>query len=92
MHFDWTLSIGDIIKSTMLFVLAILAWNNLRWRVNNLEVWRKEHMVDADSRDAIIRSIGTLVQRIDALISDRRAFIRSEHADPYRGEERRARK
>jgi len=89
MHFDPTINIGDIIKSTLLFILAVLAWNNLRWRVNNLEVWRKEHMVDADSRDEIIKSIEKLVQRLDNLFGDRRAFVRSEHPGPYGGEERR---
>lgn len=92
MHFDPTISFGDLLKSTILFVLAVLAWSNLRWRINNLEVWRKEHMVDADSRDAIIKSIEKLVNRLDAIFGDRRRFIRSEHPDPYSGEERRARK
>lgn len=92
MHFDPTISFGDLLKSTILFVLAVLAWSNLRWRINNLEVWRKEHMVDADSRDAIIKSIERLVNRLDAIFGDRRRFIRSEHPDPYSGEERRGRK
>jgi len=89
MHLDWTISIGDIIKSTSLFVLAVLAWSNLRWRVNNLEIWRKEHMIDSDSRDEIIKSIEKLVGRLDTLLNDRRTFIRSEHPSPYGGEERR---
>ena len=93
MHFDPTINLSDLIKSTILFVLVVLAWNNLRWRINNLEVWRKEHMVYSVAQDAAVKSIDKLVNRLDTIFGDRRhVFTRSEHPDPYSGEERRARK
>ena len=71
MHLDWTISIGDIIKSTSLFVLAVLAWSNLRWRVNNLEIWRKEHMIDSDARDALMRNSEMMLQYLKTLVDER---------------------
>lgn len=54
MHFDWTISLGNVVSAGTFVVLAVTAWRDLRWRVTNLEVWRKEHQIDSDSRDAII--------------------------------------
>ncbi len=54
MKFDWTVNLGNLIASVTFLVLAAAAWTDLRWRVQNLETWRKEHMIDSDSRDAII--------------------------------------
>jgi hypothetical protein len=53
-HFDYTISIGNLITAFAFILCAVLAWRDMNWRVKNLEVWRKEHMVDADSRDQII--------------------------------------
>jgi hypothetical protein len=61
MHFDWNVSIGNVITAATFIVLAITAWRDMNWRVRNLEVWRKEHQVDADSRDQIITRMDKLL-------------------------------
>lgn len=100
MHFDWTINVGNLIAAFTFLVLAAIAWTDLRWRVKNLESsrtenleWRKEHMIDADSRDQIIIRMDKLLERIETLIEERgggrRAFIRSDNPPPYHGPERR---
>lgn len=65
MHFDWTISLGNIITAGTFLVFAILAWRDMDWRVKNLEIWRNEHMVDADSRDAIIAKFDHLIVKLE---------------------------
>lgn len=65
MHFDTTISIGNIIMSGSFLIAAVLCWRDMDWRVKNLEIWRKEHMVDADSRDKIIEKLDRILDRID---------------------------
>jgi hypothetical protein len=64
-HFDGTISIGNVLTTISFLVLALVAWRDMNWRVKNLETWRKEHMVDADSRDAIIAKLDKVLDRID---------------------------
>jgi hypothetical protein len=59
-HFDWTISLGNIIMGGTFLVCALLAWCDLTWRVRNLELWRSEHMVDSDARDNLIRKLESL--------------------------------
>jgi hypothetical protein len=71
MHFDWTISIGNVITATTVFILAAMAWKDLVWRIKNLESWRTEHMIDADARDSIIMKIDILLERFKAVVDDR---------------------
>lgn len=61
MHFDWNVSVGNVFTATTFLIMTVIAWRDLNWRIKNLEIWRKEHMVDADSRDQII-------QRMDKIL------------------------
>lgn len=63
-HFDWTISLGSVIQALAMLVLALFAWKDMDWRVRNLENWRKEHMVDADARDALIKTMGRVLDHV----------------------------
>lgn len=64
MHFDWTVSLGNLIAALTFTVLAGMAWNDLRWRIQNLEIWRKEHQIDSDGRDEIIRKMDKILYHL----------------------------
>ena len=64
MHFDSTISLGNIISAVTFLLLAGIAWTDLRWRVKNLEVWRCEHMVDSESRDTLIKSLADITNKL----------------------------
>jgi len=101
--FDWTINVGTLISALLFLTTSVIAWTNLRWRVTNLETgevanrekW-KEHMLDSDSRDQIISRIDKLLQKVETIIEERsggrRTYMRTEHPEPYLGEERRGRK
>lgn len=64
LKFDWTISLGNIVAGLTFTIAAVLAWRDLVWRVKNLETWRKEHQVDADSRDKIIRRMDKILYHV----------------------------
>lgn len=64
MRFDWTVNLGNIIAGLTFLACAGAAWTDLRWRITNLETWRKEHMVDADSRDEIIKKMDRVLYHL----------------------------
>ena len=66
--FDWTISLGNLLSAVTFLFLAILAWRDLTWRVRNLETWRKEHMVDADARDLLLRKLDKVCDHLDFLV------------------------
>lgn len=42
-HFDWTITLGNLLTISTFSVLAITAWRDMAWRVKNLETWREGH-------------------------------------------------
>lgn len=63
-RFEPTINFGSVIWALSSLVLAVAAWRDLNWRIKNLEVWRTEHMVDADSRDAIIGRMDKILYHV----------------------------
>lgn len=61
MRFDWTISLGNLVTAFTFLTLAITAWRDMNWRMRNLEEWRKEHQIDADGRDDIIRRMDKIL-------------------------------
>jgi hypothetical protein len=43
MHFDWTITFGNVITIGIATIAALAAWWDLRYRVVALEEWRLEH-------------------------------------------------
>lgn len=64
MHFDWTVSFGNIVSCVAFIIMALFWWRDMDWRVRNLEVWRKEHMVDEDARDELIRKMDKTLDHV----------------------------
>ena len=64
MHFDWTVSFGNLISCFAFIIMAVFAWRDMDWRVRNLELWRREHMIDAQCRDALLRDIGKTLDHV----------------------------
>lgn len=71
-NFDWTVTFGNMISTVAFLFLAIIAWRDLTWRISNLEIWRKEHMIDADSRDLIIKRMDELLVELRTILRGRR--------------------
>lgn len=70
-HFDNTVTLGNLISGVCFLFLGGMAWADLRWRVSNLETWRKEHILDAESRDQLISSIAEIAKKLEWLESER---------------------
>lgn len=65
MRFDATINLGNLLTLISFVLLSILAWRDLTWRIKNLEEWRREHMIDSDSRDQIIQRLDRIMTFID---------------------------
>jgi hypothetical protein len=70
-RYDGTVTLGNIVSAITFLCLAAIAWTDLRWRIRNLEVWRKEHMMDADSRDHLLRNSEMMLQHLKTLVERR---------------------
>ncbi len=78
-HFDPTISLGSIFSIIGLIIAIFKFWTSqeaakkaqaaaqrdLEWRITNLETWRKEHTIDADSRQHLVMQLGTIVGRLE---------------------------
>lgn len=76
MHFDPTVSLGNLVSAVTFLFLAGLAWSDLRWRVRNLEIWRKEnmdmwkcHLTDAKERDALLQKMDKTIDHLGTLVA-----------------------
>jgi hypothetical protein len=92
LHFDSTVSMGSILTLIGLIVAIlsfrkaqkaatearIAAERDMDWRVKNLETWRKEHMVDADARDALLRTMGRVLDHVQW----QTAYMQGKRTDP----------
>lgn len=63
-QFDTTISLGNVITTGSVLLLAAFTWRDLTWRIKNLEVWRREHMIDSDARDVLIADMKTIVNHV----------------------------
>jgi hypothetical protein len=72
LRFDYSISLGQVISAFFFLCAAIIGYRDLSWRVKNLEVWRREHQVDADSRDQLIRNSETMLTSLKFLVEDRK--------------------
>lgn len=70
-HFSGEITLGSILSSITFIALTIVAYKDLQWRVHNLEVWRREHMMDADARDNLLRSLSEIATKLNTLIERR---------------------
>jgi len=63
-HFDNTITLGNLVSAVTFLVLGAAAWADLRWRVSNLEIWRQEHQIDADARDNLLLGQKEILDRL----------------------------
>jgi hypothetical protein len=63
-RFDATINLGNILSATAFLVLALFAWRDVTWRIRNLELWRTEHMIDSDARDALIENMKEILNHV----------------------------
>jgi hypothetical protein len=85
-HWDGTITLGNVL-TFFLFGLALVnfwraqdaarsaqaaAKKDLEWRIANLETWRKEHMIDSDARDALLKRLDTATGLLEYLVKERR--------------------
>ena len=80
LHFDWSISLGNIITCFTGIVLIIIGWKDLTWRITNLESWRREHMIDACARDEIIVKLDRIIERMEQREKDRDQWNRERKA------------
>lgn len=81
LHWDGTITLGNLLTFFMLSIAIIGFWSarikaveaeaaykkDIEWRIANLETWRREHMIDSDARDELLKTMGTIVQQLDWL-------------------------
>lgn len=64
MHFDTSISLGNLLSAIGFLTLALFAWRDMNWRVKNLEVWRKEHILDEEARDQLIKKMDRVLDHL----------------------------
>jgi hypothetical protein len=69
MHFDETVTLGNVLAGVSFSVMALFAWRDLTWRIKNLELWRAEHMVDSDARDQLMHKLDSVIELLQFQIS-----------------------
>jgi len=62
MHFDPTISIGNVITMTLAAAAIIFAWRDMDWRVKNLEIWRREQLEGIKARVIVDERFQTAVE------------------------------
>jgi hypothetical protein len=72
LRFDLNISLGNVITFLGFLFAGIKFWSaqveakkDFEWRIGNLEIWRKEHQVDADSRDQILANTTEVLRRLE---------------------------
>lgn len=106
MHFDATVSLGNVLALVALLVTGFTAWRawkssekagavaqrDLDWRIANLETWRKEHMIDSDARDTLMDKQNEMMVKFDKVLDRLNFLVQNQPAaQPWNGVERRRR-
>jgi hypothetical protein len=78
-RFDTTISLGNLISAVSFLILAVFAWRDMSWRIKNLEVWRKEHMLDSDGRDKLLQKMNKVLDHVRWQTN----LMRTGHTKPY---------
>jgi len=89
-RWDFTISLSNVITFVVSGTAAVIAWRDLTWRIRNLEEWRKEHMVDAAARDALITGIKEMIAGIKEILG-RLEWVEEHRKElaPWNGKDRR---
>jgi hypothetical protein len=69
-RFDGTITLGSVIWASSTILLAIIGYRDLQWRIKNLEEWRKEHMIDSDARDQLIKKLSDVLVGVQYLVKE----------------------
>lgn len=59
--FSGEITLGNIITVVAFFTMALFAWRDLNWRVQNLETWKEAHL---HTTEQAIQNIGMLREAI----------------------------
>jgi hypothetical protein len=78
LSFDPSVSFGTILQAGAYLFLGILVWRDLHWRTSNLETWRKEHMIDSDARDVLIRNSEAMLAQLKFLVEQLKFLVEEE--------------
>lgn len=84
-HWDGTVTLGNLLTFVMLSIAIVGFWRarlkaaeaeaayrrDIEWRIKNLETWRREHMIDSDARDKLLKDMGTILSHLDWLRKER---------------------
>lgn len=78
LHFDSTITLGNVLTIVLLVVAVMKFWaaqtaarRDLEWRIDKLEVWRREHMVDADARDKLLTRLDKMCDHLEYLVKEK---------------------
>lgn len=78
LHFDWTITLGNCLTMVFFAFATIKFWSaqvesrkDIEWRIANLEVWRREHMIDSDARDELLKKLDRVCDHLEWLVKDR---------------------
>lgn len=85
-HWDGTISLGNLFTFILVGLAVLKFWSaqdeakkaqiefkkDLDWRIANLETWRKEHMIDSDARDVLLKKLNSICELLDYLVKEKR--------------------
>jgi len=83
MHFDSTVTLGNLIAAVAFLLAAAATWADVRWRLRNLESWKTEHTEESDKRDLLIRKLDLANEHLSTLIGTRQVGGR-RFTDPHK--------
>ena len=73
MHFDPTISLGNILTAVAFLVGAAFAWRDHEWRIRNVETWKEAHL---HALNESMRNISMLREAVVRLTEIQRAAER----------------
>lgn len=67
MHFDWTLSLGNVITAGAVVFAFVIAVVIDRERIRALHEWMRQHDIEAQARDDKIGKLALIAERLKTL-------------------------
>lgn len=68
MHFDPTISLGNVITMCFACIAILFGWRDMHWRVKNLETWRMEQIEWIKTQTVLCASLSNSASQFTILL------------------------
>jgi hypothetical protein len=86
MHFDWTISLGNVVTAVTFLAMALLSWRDLNWRMKILEAWKSTHEHSSEQSLANITMLRESIAKLTEIANgqERRLVMLEDRQEQYR--------